>query len=369
MNFRKNFPFLLSGAMLAGVLPCSVSAAENDLFSYSLLSDGTAAVKCNDASVTSVNIPLSVDGRTVTALAEGCFAGFENLESVTIPDTITAIGSEAFAGCSAMTVMEIPASVQSIGLYAFDTMENLTEFRVAEDNPNFTQENGMLFDKAETMLIKYPEGKTDIACTLPETCVEIADWAFVGSQYLESIDLQNVQTIGEDAFYYCVHLKSIDIPEGVTELTGAAFGNCADLEKITLPSTLEKIGDDCFFSCVSLRDVKLPEGLTDIGEKAFFHCLSLKSLTIPKSLTNVRSEFAGYYYDADAEAEAVQEDFILYVNRGTSVKEYAKSNGISYKIMTDYEEILKPLIVLLFAVAAVLLVCVIAVLMKRRKAE
>ncbi len=70
-------------------------------------------------------IPESIDGMTVTALAEGCFENCTGLTSVTLPQTLLAIGEDAFRGCTALRGIEIPESVVFIGKGAFSGCSSL----------------------------------------------------------------------------------------------------------------------------------------------------------------------------------------------------------------------------------------------------
>lgn len=348
--------------------PMQAAAAEEEAYKYTLLPDGTAEIQCVQTDITKAEIPESVDGRPVTALADGCFANCTALTGVAIPDTVTTIGEQAFYGCMALTEITIPESVSEIRAYAFDTTESMTAIHVEQGNPAYQDVDGVLFSADGTILIKYPEARPDTEYTVPDSCTELADWAFVGTQYLEQADLGNVQKIGEDAFYNCMNLRSAAIPEGVSELIGGVFCYCAALESVTLPSTLKSIGDNCFYSCVSLTDVVLPEGLTSIGNYAFFHCTSLNSLTAPASVETVMMHSLGYCYDADKEEEIIQEGFMLYVHKGSPVKTYAKSNGIPYEILPDFD-ILAVLLYVVGGVIVILLAAIGIVLIRRRKAD
>ena len=66
-----------------------------------------------------LTVPETVDGITVTALADGCFENCTELTSVTLPQTLLAIGEDAFRGCTALRGIEIPESVVFIGESAF----------------------------------------------------------------------------------------------------------------------------------------------------------------------------------------------------------------------------------------------------------
>lgn len=57
------------------------------------------------------------------------------------------------------------------------------------------------------------------------------------------------------AFYGCSALTDVNIPEGVTDLSGASFLGCGSLPKIVLPSTMANIYDWVFQYCTSLGEI------------------------------------------------------------------------------------------------------------------
>lgn len=66
-----------------------------------------------------VTVPETVNGETVRALSDGCFAGCTEITTVHLPDTLETIGNSAFTGCTAMRGIFIPEAVTAIGENAF----------------------------------------------------------------------------------------------------------------------------------------------------------------------------------------------------------------------------------------------------------
>lgn len=66
-----------------------------------------------------LQIPDTVDGQTVTALARGCFRDCGELTTIVLPETLTKIHSRAFAGCKNLRGLYLPEGMEVIGSDAF----------------------------------------------------------------------------------------------------------------------------------------------------------------------------------------------------------------------------------------------------------
>lgn len=88
----------------------------------------------------------------------------------------------------------------------------------------------------------------------------------------------NVTCIGELAFYNCINLTSVTIPNSVTRIDMAAFQGCSGLTSVTIPHSVTYIGWGAFSGC-SLTSVTIPIGVTYIGP-AFDYCQALASIEV-----------------------------------------------------------------------------------------
>lgn len=98
-----------------------------------------------------------------------------------------------------------------------------------------------------------------------------------------------VSVIGESAFKN-TEIRSVIIPEGVTEIEFGAFADCHKLESVVLPGSLKSIGNIAFQMCFNLREISLPEGLRSIGSAAF-NCSGITRITLPASLQQLDDSF------------------------------------------------------------------------------
>lgn len=101
-------------------------------------------------------------------------------------------------------------------------------------------------------------------------------------------------TVGASAFYNCIGITGVIIPDGVTSISSSAFNHCTNLTSIMIPNGVTIIGSNAFAYCSSLTSVTIPNSVTSIGTQAFFDCTNLTSITIPDSVTSIgTSAFSG----------------------------------------------------------------------------
>ena len=245
-------------------------------------------------------------------------AGIESKEDIVIPSEVeydgvkykvSCISDGAFKGCKELTSVTIPNSVSSIGYYAFEDCPKLLEINVANDNPEYMSEDGVLFNKNKS-LVRFPQCKTGsytipafvrninpdafkkciglTSVTIPKSVTDIGSDAFYGCKGLTSVIIgESVQHIWDSAFSGCDKLSSIVIPESVTDIGDKAFSGCAELISLDIGNSVQHIGKEAFAGCDKLSSIVIPESLVDIGERAFCHCVGLTSLIIPNTVKSI----------------------------------------------------------------------------------
>ena len=188
--------------------------------------------------LTSISIPQGV-----TRIWDGVFANCSGLSSISIPQAVTRIDPEAFACCTGLSSISIPKGVISIGDRVFRSCTGLTTITVAVDNLNYASIEGILFDKAGTILLACPAGLTSVS--IPQRVTGIGEGAFYGCSGLTTIDIpQGVTSIDDEVFRYCRGLETIDIPQRVTSIGMMAFSDCRSLTTIRFNSSTTKISDE-----------------------------------------------------------------------------------------------------------------------------
>jgi hypothetical protein len=247
-----------------------------------------------------------------------------SVTKVILTDNVTSIGNNAFAGCNNLPSIIIPGSVTSIGTSVFYNCESLSAIDVDESNVAYVSEEGVLFNKAKTALIRYPAGKTDASFDIPEGVTDISDYAFEGCTALTALTNLNAtpQAITAGVFEGVdVSNITLYVPLGsmndykadpvwrnfkIEEMP--AIGQCGDevwwelLPNGTL--TITGTWNMWDFSatkdapwkhnCASITEVIVEAGVTSIGNWAFVGCTGIVSLTIPAEIISIGSSaFAG----------------------------------------------------------------------------
>lgn len=111
---------------------------------------------------------------------------------------------------------------------------------------------------------------------LPYTCTSVGQSAFYGCEYMDSVYLDNVETIEAQAFSYCKALTNVNLDAAKT-IGESAFASCWDLNTVMFGSNLTDIGDGAFQSC-DLTTLTIPAAVETIGESAFSGNYNLESV-------------------------------------------------------------------------------------------
>ena len=128
-------------------------------------------------------------------------------------------------GLSGLTDIIFPDTISDVYELIF-ALKRLTSITVRAANAVFTSEDGVLFNKDKTKLLRYLVARQ--------------------GQYIIP---NSVTTIGQWAFENCTGLTSIVIPDSVTEIKNGAFVGCSNLKSVIIPASAIHIGDgDTFMS-------------------------------------------------------------------------------------------------------------------------
>ena len=206
---------------------------------------------------------LLLDEGTVSAV------GYDGEPAVLeVPDVVVhedvryvpvSIGEGAFADCATVTSVAVGGTVASIGEGAFDS-PYLRAITVSEDNAIYSSEEGVLYDKGEAVLLKFPASKQRLI--IPATVTEIAAGAFQNAGAALKADYDGgeityfryagipgtVAKIGDNAFSGST-LQILKLADGTKAVGAGAFAGCGDLSYVVFNGTLSDVGAGAFDGC------------------------------------------------------------------------------------------------------------------------
>lgn len=187
--------------------------------------------------IKSVTIP-----DTVTFL--GNFSLPRNIESLDIPDSVT-VCEDNFSDYEYLETLNIGKNCRIKTLDGWAENYNGSEIlvmccklraiNVHEENPYYSSENGVLYTKDMSALLRFPEGKEDMIFTMPESVTMVAFGAFRDVNNLENVVFSsNLKKIAELAFYDTEDLQSLDFPESLEVIERGAFEYCTGLSSVAI---------------------------------------------------------------------------------------------------------------------------------------
>ncbi len=209
-------------------------AAENTAYT----SDETG-VLYNKEKTELIVYPASNASETFTAadsvitIKDNAFAGSKNLKTVILGDKVTAIGKNAFLGSRNLESIVIGKGVTTIGTDAFEGCNKLISFNVNAANTALcSDENGVLYSKDKTQLIRYPAGSSNKAYVVADETTKINILSFADAASLEEITIgKAVKEIAASAFSGCTALTKVNYAGAATEWNAVTIG--ANNEKLT----------------------------------------------------------------------------------------------------------------------------------------
>lgn len=269
------------------------------------------------------------------------------ITEVTLTDNVS-YTNHVFLNCQNLRTVHIGAGLKVFDSDSFLFCPALEAFEIAEENADFTSQDGIVYSKDMSELLRYPAGLTAESFTVPESVRWVFRHAFIDARVREVILPEMVDMVGESAFLYAENLETIQVPEynpyyysedgvlydaryqtlvqypngkkdvvfqvpeDVQEIGMNAFTGSLYLKQIIIPENVQSIREEAFRECISLQTadisaaintleygvfehspllqtVTLPETLQEIRMSAFADCTSLRSVYLPAALTTVGS--------------------------------------------------------------------------------
>lgn len=268
------------------------------------------------------------------------FANCQNLEKVAFGENLKTLGQNVFEDCKNLSYINtddslyfvyedfklfdlkreeliyispkietseisLPDTLSRIRSEALINIPTISEFKLSDKNGYFSVEDGILYDKNKTKIIRYPSQKPAINFNLPTTVKEICPYAFKDAKNFEGImPIDKIEKIDATSFINTPNLSGFYLENGENTnfsiLDNVLYNkNKTSILKypankkqdsFTLPSTVTTIGSYAFEN-TSISKIDLANATT-INSNAFLDA-NVNTVSLPKVSTIKESAFNG----------------------------------------------------------------------------
>ena len=331
----------------------SVLALQNETFEYTETTDG---IEFSKFSNTGYLYELDIDYVSEIEYIAGNndpATNFKVVKDETKP--ITSVRQFTLNCDDKIKTIRIGANVTKVDPKAFYSCWALQNIEVDENNPNYCDVDGVLYNKDKTEILCYP-------CDHDEYLRQ--KYGYENELYRNDVtpeyqnDIQTyvvpstVKKIGEMCFNYA-NLRVIYLPEGLETIETLAvfklhervdqWGTTPSLENVFTYKASD-VTDPHFTGVEALGEVylSLPEGLEFIGSDAFSYNQNLQYMYVPSSVTHIgHHAFWDDCYKEDGELKGV-----TVMNVAQSEEDFSK-NTVGDDWLPEYDYLLfkKPIVV------------------------
>ena len=154
----------------------------------------------------------------------------------------------------------------------------------------------------------FKDSKNLKTVKLPEKLTELPPYLFSGCTALEKVKMPNVvYSFPEGLFQNCSSLKEIPFRAGIRELSPFVFEGCSSLVSLVVPPTVERIEKRAVAGCTGLVTLVLPASLQEIDETAFTDCPNIRNIRISEdNQIFYVSEEDGCLYERTADGDKLR---------------------------------------------------------------
>lgn len=223
-------------------------------------------------------MPSVTFGNSVETIGSYAFAECHLIEAAVLPETITSLGDRAFLNCDSLRTFTFPKNIKEVPGWVLEGCEALTKVTLADGTTSIGES---AFNSCRKL--------TDVNLTKQTSLTTLYHYAFYGTG-LKTVTLPNTITeIGWAVFQDCNDLESINIPTGIDYVPYDYCEGCEKLKSVQMHDGIRTIRHDAFYGCASLENIKVNDQITSIESNAFYGCAKLALTKLPDALTLIGS--------------------------------------------------------------------------------
>jgi hypothetical protein len=230
---------LLKEAILAATAPVNIIMSAVTLVPANSL-PANAFSDC--AMLESINLPSSLN-----SIGAECFSGCTGLTPfLNIPNSVTSIGDAFVSGCATLQEIDIGSGVSGVSDNTFaGPLPALEYIMVNTANTALMDDSGVLYDKAQLVLLKYPSNRPGAGYT--------------------TLSMLNAAT---NSFQACVNLKTLVLPTTLRQILDNTFDWSAYTIKFMGSSPPLDVGSAAFNPVSANLHFLVPAGSAALYETA-----------------------------------------------------------------------------------------------------
>lgn len=189
-------------------------------WSYDELSDGTIRITNYSVNVSTLTIPRTINGKTVTEIGSDFLAHNSNIIKVNLPYDLKVIHGGAFRGC------------ENLSYVTFSNSSTLLDVRYTAffetpylDDPNLDNPTTSTVVLGKTLLSYHNTNANQHVKVESFGAKAIGSCVFLGKSNIKSLDLSNVVKIYEYGVFGCSGLTEVTNSESLNDFTNSSFSS------------------------------------------------------------------------------------------------------------------------------------------------
>jgi hypothetical protein len=179
--------------------------------------------------------------------------------------SITGFAPYAFAECRGLNYLVIQSNITTISEYAFYNCTGLNKVTMSD---NVTEVKDYAFHYCWGL--KWNE--------LPKNLKTVGDFAFTFNAFIDLVLPNQLESVGEQSFFFCSAIQSLVLPDSLTYVEPNAFNQLQKCHTITMGNGLTTMTQGIFGNANSLKTIYIPNTVTRIEYNALGNATSLETI-------------------------------------------------------------------------------------------